>query len=169
MENKTAKGSLFLANSRLFKTDSSTQRVYDKFKKRRDEIEELKKITDKIEAYLESNKKALLVQKSECEKKIHKIRMENTLGASAKKVQRSRAQSSASSGKNNNYQASYVSDEDEDSTVPDERDWKKDIQNLRKVAGEFNITNYVHILTEQEKKTYDKVIRKVPEANRVYI
>jgi len=53
--------------------------------------------------------------------------------------------------------------------VPEERDYSKDLNDLRTKTGDFNIKNYIHILTEEERKTYTKIIEKIPEANRVYI
>lgn len=53
-------------------------------------------------------------------------------------------------------------DDDEDFSVPMEKDWKQDIVHLKSKTGEFNINNYVHILTEDEKETYKKVIAKIP-------
>lgn len=53
--------------------------------------------------------------------------------------------------------------------IPDERDWKKELQEMKKRTGDFNVTNYVHILTEQEKVTFGKIINKIPESKRVYI
>lgn len=54
-------------------------------------------------------------------------------------------------------------------TIPDERDLKKEIQEIKKRTGDFNINNYVHILTDYEKLRYNKIIKKVPEDKRVYI
>lgn len=59
--------------------------------------------------------------------------------------------------------------EDEDFTVPDERDWKKEIRDIKKRTGDFNITNYIHVLNDYEKKNYENIIKKIPEDKRVYI
>jgi hypothetical protein len=40
---------------------------------------------------------------------------------------------------------------------------------MKKRTGDFNINNYVHILTDEEKITYERVIKKIPENRRVYI
>lgn len=59
--------------------------------------------------------------------------------------------------------------EDEDFSVPEERDWKRDIQTLKKRTGDFNINNYFHVLSEEERATYERIIQKVPQDNRVYM
>jgi hypothetical protein len=64
---------------------------------------------------------------------------------------------------------SVFDSDDEDFSVPMERDWKLDVHNLKMRTGEFNINNYVHILSEEEKESYKKVIAKIPPENRVYI
>jgi hypothetical protein len=36
-------------------------------------------------------------------------------------------------------------------TIPDERDWRRDVASLKKQVGDFNINNYVkRVLTEDE-------------------
>ena len=70
----------------------------------------------------------------------------------------------------NNYSASMMSESDDDDfSVPEERDWKGEIKTLNKKTGDFNIKNYIHILSEEEKTNYLKIIDKIPEANRVYM
>lgn len=79
-----------------------------------------------------------------------------------------RQQSKSSASKQ--YSASYLTDsEDEDFNVPEERDWKREIQVLKQRTGDFNINNYVHILSEEEKTNYQKIIRKIDPKKRVYI
>ena len=41
--------------------------------------------------------------------------------------------------------------EDEDQTIPEERDWKQEIKVLKKKTGEFNINNYAHVLKPEEQ------------------
>lgn len=66
--------------------------------------------------------------------------------------------------------ASNHGDESEDMTIPDERNWKKDVENLKKDVGDFNITNYVKkVLNEEEQARFNKIMAKIPQPNRVYI
>ena len=58
---------------------------------------------------------------------------------------------------------------EDDFSVPDERNWKKEIKEIKKRTGDFNITNYVNILSDYEKHVFNKIIKKVPEDKRVYI
>ena len=43
-------------------------------------------------------------------------------------------------------------------SVPDERDWKRDIAFLKSKVGDFNINNYTHILSEEERLIYEKIV-----------
>ena len=68
--------SLRLAQSRLNYCDSNGfkfGKLVEKFRKRKDEIEELVKMTNKIKKYLKDNKKTLLREKGEVEKQIFRI------------------------------------------------------------------------------------------------
>lgn len=66
------------------------------------------------------------------------------------------------------FAQSDISDEDS-MTIPDEKDWKHEIDVLQNKTGYFNINNYTHILSEEERKAYDKIISKIPIDRRVYI
>ena len=59
--------------------------------------------------------------------------------------------------------------EEDDYSVPEEKDWKGEIKVLKKKTGDFNINNYSHVLSPEEKVLYQKVVAKIPEANRVYM
>ena len=61
------------------------------------------------------------------------------------------------------------SDSEDDFTVPDERDYKQQIKEIKKRTGDFNIKNYIHILSEFDRKNYENIIKKIPEDKRVYI
>ena len=77
VENKTARGSLLLAGSRLFsgEGDGNKDRIRELFARRRLEIEDMEKFTDKIKDYMHTNKRQLLKDKAQTEKEIAKIRM----------------------------------------------------------------------------------------------
>ena len=60
-------------------------------------------------------------------------------------------------------------DEEDDYTVPDEKDWRGEIAQLKTRTGEFNIQNYVSVLNEHDKKLFEKIVNKVPVDKRVYI
>ena len=48
--------------------------------------------------------------------------------------------------------------------------FKRAIQDIKKrTAGDFNINHYIHILSENERIIYEKIIKKIPEERRVYI
>jgi len=126
----------------------------------------LQRLTDKIKAYIKSNKKELMKQKSMDEKKIHEIKIANNPKIRELILSKSQSKSSMYSQPS----AAYITDsEDEDFSVPEERDWRKDIQQLKKRTGDFNINNYFFICSEEEKNTYHKIIAKIPSDNRVYI
>ncbi len=58
----------------------------------------------------------------------------------------------------------------DDMSIPDERDWRRDVQHLRQKIGEFNINNYVKkVLTEEEQARYNKICQKIPAQSRVYM
>lgn len=59
--------------------------------------------------------------------------------------------------------------QDDDATIPDERDWKLEINKIKSRTGDFNITNYVHILNDYDKRVFNNIIKKIPEERRVYI
>ena len=59
--------------------------------------------------------------------------------------------------------------EDELMTIPDEKDYKDEIAQIKKRTGEFNITHYTFILSKEEKDVFDKIMAKVPADRRVYI
>ena len=73
------------------------------------------------------------------------------------------------------FTASFLTDNDDDSimedcTVPDERDWKRDVEMLMNRVGDFNIGNFVKkVLSEDEQALYWKIMKKIPVANQVYI
>lgn len=62
-----------------------------------------------------------------------------------------------------------MSEKEEEDTIPDERDWKKELEDIKKKTGDFNITNYIHVLSDYEKLTFERIIKKIPEDKRVYI
>lgn len=64
---------------------------------------------------------------------------------------------------------SATESQDDDSTIPDERDWKLEINKIKSRTGDFNITNYVHILNDFDKRVFNNIIKKIPEDRRVYI
>jgi hypothetical protein len=74
--DKNTTGSILLMNSRLHNNENQ-DKLKMKFKKRMDEIETLMMMTNKIKAYIKENKKKLLQQKSEDEKKIIQIQIAN--------------------------------------------------------------------------------------------
>jgi hypothetical protein len=54
-------------------------------------------------------------------------------------------------GSYHSFSASYLTESDDDEiTVPDERDWRIDVANLKKKVGDFNINNYIHVLSEED-------------------
>ena len=58
----------------------------------------------------------------------------------------------------------------DDLSIPDERDWHKDVTNLKQTVGEFNINNYVKkVLTKEEQLVYNKICAKIPPSSRVYM
>lgn len=73
---------------------------------------------------------------------------------------------SKASSRRQSFAQSDVSDDD---SIPDEKDWKHEIDVLQQKTGYFNVNNYTHILSEEEKKSYDKIIQKIPVDRRVYI
>ena len=76
VEDKNAKGSLQLFNSRLFNADTTkATKMSHKFLKRKNEVMMLENFTNKIKDYIKENKKELIKAKSENEKKIFEIRL----------------------------------------------------------------------------------------------
>lgn len=72
----------------------------------------------------------------------------------------------------NNSSVSFLSaseSQDDDATIPDERDWKLEINKIKSRTGDFNITHYVHILNDYDKRVFNNIIKKIPEERRVYI
>jgi hypothetical protein len=75
------------------------------------------------------------------------------------------------------YSASYLTENETqqneshiEDTIPDERDWKRDVIALRKRAGDFNINNYVEkVLTEDELKEYNHIRASIPVNAIVYM
>ena len=56
------------------------------------------------------------------------------------------------------------------SSIPDERDWKREVQNLREHTLEFNIDRYLKIvLTKTEQETFKRIAGKIPKENQVYM
>ena len=98
--------------------------------------------------------------KGEDEIKINQLRRANKSNTSASSLNRQTGSSRSLLG---------PADDDDDITIPDERDWRKEIQEIKKRTGDFNINNYIHVLTEYERIKYKKIIKKIPEDKRVYI
>ena len=110
----------------------------------------------------------MLRQKSADEKQIHEIRVANNPYLREKVLSRQASKSAVSGSKQ--YSASYLTDsDDEDFNVPEERDWRREIQVIKKRTGDFNVNNYTHILTEEERTAFQKIIRKIEPDQRVYI
>lgn len=135
-------------NSRLHNNDNH-DKLKVKFKKRMDEIETMLTLTNKIKVYMKENKKKLLSQKCEDEKKIIQLQMANDpklrdIVAFKRNQSLMRGTSFASS-------SMFVTEnEDDDYTVPEEKDWKSEVKFLKKKIGDFNIANYVNILLPEE-------------------
>ncbi|CDW81936.1 duf1765 domain containing protein [Stylonychia lemnae] len=170
--NKNSTGSVLLKNSRLNQGESMSK-FQQKFIRRNTQIQQLVKLTDKIKAYIKSNKEKLMKQKNQDEQKIFEIKIannprirEHAMSRQASKITIAKELSVPQM----QYSASYVTEsEDEDFSVPEERDWKKDVEQLKRRTGDFNIKNYIHVLTEEEQANYNKIIQKIPETNRIYI
>ena len=61
-------------------------------------------------------------------------------------------------------------EEEDESMIPEERDWQMSVAQLKKKVGDFNINNYAQTaLTENEFRLYSKIMAKIPEAKQVYI
>ena len=76
---RTSKGSLSLMKSRMFtaETDDRGKKVQKKFMKRKDELDKLVKVTDKIKEYIKKNKETLMKKKSEVDRKVFQIRVDH--------------------------------------------------------------------------------------------
>ncbi len=58
----------------------------------------------------------------------------------------------------------------DETTIPDERDWRKEVEHLRQTVGEFNINNYVKkVLDKDEQVSFSRICAKIPEPTRVYM
>ena len=78
--------------------------------------------------------------------------------------------SSASFLTDNDGKSSHTDDNNNFDTIPDERDWKRDVATLKSRVGDFNITNYVKkVLTEDEQAQFNAIIKKFPLTNQVYM
>lgn len=140
-----------------------------KFKKRMDEIETLMMMTNKIKAYIKENKKKLLQQKSEDEKKIIQIQIANNPKLREVVLSKQKSLSISKNFSVASSQAFITENEDDDYSVPEEKDWRNEVKVLKKRTGDFNIANYIHILKPDEQIKFQKVLAKVPEPNRVYM
>lgn len=58
-------------------TDGSTANLVAKFLRRKKEVDELERLTDKIKAYIKENKKKLISNNSEMERRIFEIHVMN--------------------------------------------------------------------------------------------
>ena len=95
--------------------------------KRQKEIEELQKIADKIKKYMKENKQKLLQQKSEDERKIQAIKIANNPNVREVLISKQRMKSGTSISS-----ASFMTDsDDEDFSVPQERDWHSDMKVIK--------------------------------------
>lgn len=128
--------------------------------KRRDEITMLVKYANKIKKYIKEHKNELIKGRSENERKIFEIQVSHN---PLLKENLSR--------KNSSLSATYLNDSDDSilMSIPDERDWKKDLHELRLQVADFNLVNYSYVLSEGERFIFDKVIKKIPEQCRVYM
>lgn len=67
----------------------------------------------------------------------------------------------------NNHDQSSAWD---DISIPDERDWHKDVAYLKQTVGDFNINNYVKkVLDKDEQVSFNRICKKIPEESRVYM
>jgi hypothetical protein len=53
--------------------------------------------------------------------------------------------------------------------IPDEWDWKEKMDELNKRTEDFNINHYIHVMSEEEKTFYLKIVKKVPEDKIIYM
>ena len=80
MNSKNAKESLKFAGSRLNHLESmgnTAELVFAKFMKRKQEVDELHKYTEKIKKYIDTNKEKLIKDNGELEKRIFEIHVIN--------------------------------------------------------------------------------------------
>ena len=124
------------------------------------EVSELVKFTDKIKDYIKNNKQQLIKDKSENERRIFEIKLNHNPSLKETVMKKSASTSSYSS---------LFTDNEDDFNVPDEKDWRKEVEPLKHKVGDFNLNYYLHVLSQEEKKLYDKIIVKIPTINRVYI
>jgi len=54
-------------------------------------------------------------------------------------------------------------------SIPEEINWRQEIDKLHDRTGQFNVMNYLHVLSEDERKALQKVLAKVPQDNKIYI
>ena len=115
------------------------------------EIEILLTLSSKIKGYMKENKKKLLNQKSEDERKINKIFIANNPAVRDLISRKQRSNKFSSSMSSSVF---MTENEEDDYSVPEEKDWKSEIKQLKKKTGDFNINNYSHVLSPEEKVIY---------------
>lgn len=95
VENKNTQGSITLARSRLFHCESNgvmSGLINGMFKERLTEVQELERLTEKIKNYIKQNKKTLIKERNDAERRIFEIKVNNNLQLKehiTKKVSRS--------------------------------------------------------------------------------
>ena len=107
------------------------------------------------------------------EKRVFEIQVQNneklrdTIQKKVLKQQLSQDSFSASFMTEPNHDHSGVWD---DASIPDERDWRKELASMKQMVGEFNINNYVKkVLDKEEQISYNRICAKMPEFCRVYM
>lgn len=162
VENKNAQASMRLSKSRLNHCDSNGKRagmIAEKFEKRKKEVEDLQRLTNKIKQWIKDNKKSLIKEHCEAERKIFQLQVENDdklKETVLKKASKATIHSQSSSA---SFNATFLTEHAENAAaddshfddIPDERDWRRNLVFLRKKACDFNINNYVEkVLTKEE-------------------
>jgi hypothetical protein len=63
VENKKAQGTSYNKTSRLYQSENCNQKLVKRFIKRRQEVDELLRLTDKIKTYILDNKQTLIKER----------------------------------------------------------------------------------------------------------
>lgn len=164
-----AQGSQLLAKSRHFHQDSSqkSERMTQKFLKRKQEVDTLVALTCKIKDYIKANKKTLLKQRNDIDKQIFQIEVNKNPKLRETLLRKHSMSSGVSSFLT---ETDEIHEAEEHQAIPDERDWRRGVIVLKQKVGDFNIMNYVkQALTAEEQAMFNQAMKRVPEQNRVYM
>ena len=81
VENKNSQGTAYHKTSRLHQCETGNNqksaKLVKKFLKRKQEVEELLRLTDKIKGYIKDHKEVLIQERKQVEKKIFEIQVQN--------------------------------------------------------------------------------------------